>query len=85
MEPPARNSRPTNENEVCRKSVKVRHASHNLNHNPNLNHKANFNVTETTYHIAQVMVTPHPDAEVRNLKDECQDSGGRRTQNPGSL
>ena len=32
--------------------------------------KANFNVTETTYHIAQVMVTPHPDAEVRNLKND---------------
>jgi peptidyl-prolyl cis-trans isomerase SurA len=32
--------------------------------------KANFNVTETTYHIAQIMVTPGPDAEVRNLKND---------------
>jgi peptidyl-prolyl cis-trans isomerase SurA len=32
--------------------------------------KANFNVTETTYHIAQIMVTPKPDAEVRNLKND---------------
>ena len=32
--------------------------------------KANFNVTETTYHIAQIMVTPRPDAEVRNLKND---------------
>ncbi|HXW15242.1 MAG TPA: peptidylprolyl isomerase [Terriglobia bacterium] len=32
--------------------------------------KANFNVTETTYHIAQIQVTPRPDAEVRNLKND---------------
>src|SRR5579862_6716977 len=32
--------------------------------------KANFNVTETTYHIAQIMVTPRPDPEVRNLKND---------------
>jgi len=32
--------------------------------------KANFNVTETTYHIAQIMVTPVPDAEIRNLKND---------------
>jgi peptidyl-prolyl cis-trans isomerase SurA len=32
--------------------------------------KANFNVSETTYHIAQIMVTPRPDAEVRNLKND---------------
>jgi peptidyl-prolyl cis-trans isomerase SurA len=32
--------------------------------------KANFNVSETTYHIAQIMVTPHPDPEVRNLKND---------------
>jgi peptidyl-prolyl cis-trans isomerase SurA len=32
--------------------------------------KANFNVTETTYHIAQIQVTPRPDGEVRNLKND---------------
>ena len=32
--------------------------------------KANFNVAETTYHIAQIEVTPHPDAEIRNLKND---------------
>ncbi len=32
--------------------------------------KANFNVAETTYHIAQVQVTPRPDAEIRNLKND---------------
>lgn len=32
--------------------------------------KANFNVSETTYHIAQIMVTPRPDPEVRNLKND---------------
>jgi peptidyl-prolyl cis-trans isomerase SurA len=32
--------------------------------------KANFNVTETTYHIAQIEVTPGPDAEIRNLKND---------------
>ncbi|MGA3324755.1 MAG: peptidylprolyl isomerase [Terriglobia bacterium] len=32
--------------------------------------KANFTVAETTYHIAQIQVTPRPDAEVRNLKND---------------
>ena len=32
--------------------------------------KANFNVAETTYHLAQIMVTPVADAEVRNLKND---------------
>ncbi len=32
--------------------------------------KANFNVAETTYHIAQIQVTPVPDAEIRNLKND---------------
>jgi peptidyl-prolyl cis-trans isomerase SurA len=32
--------------------------------------KANFNVAETTYHIAQIQVTPVADAEVRNLKND---------------
>ena len=32
--------------------------------------KANFNVSETTYHIAQIEVTPGPDAEIRNLKND---------------
>jgi peptidyl-prolyl cis-trans isomerase SurA len=32
--------------------------------------KANFNVAETTYHIAQILVTPRPDPEVRNLKND---------------
>jgi len=32
--------------------------------------KGNFNVSETTYHIAQIEVTPVADAEVRNLKND---------------
>jgi peptidyl-prolyl cis-trans isomerase SurA len=32
--------------------------------------KANFNVSETTYHIAQIQVTPQPDGEIRNLKND---------------
>jgi peptidyl-prolyl cis-trans isomerase SurA len=32
--------------------------------------KTNFNVSETTYHIAQIQVTPRPDAEIRNLKND---------------
>jgi peptidyl-prolyl cis-trans isomerase SurA len=32
--------------------------------------KANFAVAETTYHIAQIQVTPGADAEVRNLKND---------------
>jgi peptidyl-prolyl cis-trans isomerase SurA len=32
--------------------------------------KANFNVAETTYHIAQIQVTPYPDPEIRNLKND---------------
>jgi len=32
--------------------------------------KANFNVSETTYHMAQIQVTPRPDAEIRNLKND---------------
>ncbi len=32
--------------------------------------KSNFNVAETTYHIAQIQVTPRQDAEVRNLKND---------------
>jgi peptidyl-prolyl cis-trans isomerase SurA len=32
--------------------------------------KANFNVAETTYHIAQIQVTPVADAEVRNMKND---------------
>ncbi len=32
--------------------------------------KANFNVSETTYHLAQIQVTPRPDAEIRNLKND---------------
>jgi len=32
--------------------------------------KANFNVPETAYHLAQIEVTPVPDAEVRNLKND---------------
>jgi peptidyl-prolyl cis-trans isomerase SurA len=32
--------------------------------------KANFNVSETTFHIAQIEVTPRPDAEIRNLKND---------------
>lgn len=32
--------------------------------------KGNFNVSETTYHMAQIEVTPGPDAEIRNLKND---------------
>ncbi len=32
--------------------------------------KANFNVPETQYHLAQIEVTPKPDSEVRNLKND---------------
>ena len=32
--------------------------------------KANFNVPEETYHIAQIQVTPQADPEVRNLKND---------------
>jgi len=32
--------------------------------------KANFNVPETAYHLAQIQVTPRPDAEIRNLKND---------------
>ena len=32
--------------------------------------RANFNVSETTYHIAQIQVTPRPDPEIRNLKND---------------
>ncbi len=32
--------------------------------------KGNFNVSETTYHIAQIEVTPGPDPEIRNLKND---------------
>ena len=32
--------------------------------------KANFNVPETAYHLAQIEVTPAADAEVRNLKND---------------
>jgi peptidyl-prolyl cis-trans isomerase SurA len=32
--------------------------------------KASFNVAETTYHIAQIQVTPVADPEIRNLKND---------------
>jgi peptidyl-prolyl cis-trans isomerase SurA len=32
--------------------------------------KASFNVPETTYHLAQIQVTPQADPEVRNLKND---------------
>jgi peptidyl-prolyl cis-trans isomerase SurA len=32
--------------------------------------KANFNVPETEYHLAQIEVTPVADAEIRNLKND---------------
>jgi peptidyl-prolyl cis-trans isomerase SurA len=32
--------------------------------------KANFNVPETAYHLAQIQVTPYADPEVRNLKND---------------
>ncbi len=33
-------------------------------------HKANFNVPETEYHLAQILVTPVPDSQVRNLMND---------------
>ncbi len=32
--------------------------------------KSSFNVAETQYHLAQIEVTPVPDAEVRNMKND---------------
>src|SRR5208283_5631202 len=32
--------------------------------------KANFNVPETAYHLAQIEVTPRADPEIRNLKND---------------
>ncbi len=32
--------------------------------------KANFNVPETEYHLAQILVTPTPDPQVRNLMND---------------
>lgn len=32
--------------------------------------KANFNVRETAYHLAQILVTPVPDPQVRNLMND---------------
>lgn len=32
--------------------------------------KSNFNYPETEYHLAQILVTPFPDPEVRNLKND---------------
>ena len=32
--------------------------------------RAQFNIAETQYHIAQILVTPHKDAQVRNRKND---------------
>jgi peptidyl-prolyl cis-trans isomerase SurA len=32
--------------------------------------RAQFNVTETQYHIAQIVITPHPDPNVRNRRND---------------
>lgn len=46
--------------------------------------KANFNLAEPTVHLAQILVTPNPEAEFRNLKnDKAQndDQARRKVQN----
>ena len=35
-------------------------------------HKADFNLIETTYHLAQIMVTPGPDPQAHNQNDKAQ-------------
>ncbi len=41
-------------------------------------HKSEFNLIETQYHLAQIMVTPVPNAQVHNQNDKAQNEGEAR-------
>ena len=41
-------------------------------------HKGDFNLIETTYHLAQIMVTPGPDPQAHNQNDKAQNEGDAR-------
>jgi peptidyl-prolyl cis-trans isomerase SurA len=41
-------------------------------------HKGEFNLIETQYHLAQIMVTPVPDPQAHNQNDKAQNEGDAR-------
>jgi peptidyl-prolyl cis-trans isomerase SurA len=41
-------------------------------------HKGEFNLIETTYHLAQIMVTPVPNPQVQNQNDKAQNEADAR-------
>jgi len=41
-------------------------------------HKAEFNLIEPQYHLAQIMVTPSPNTQVHNQNDKAQNEGDAR-------
>jgi peptidyl-prolyl cis-trans isomerase SurA len=41
-------------------------------------HKGEFNLIETTYHLAQIMVTPSPNPQVHNQNDKAQNDAEAR-------
>ena len=41
-------------------------------------HKAEFNLIENQYHLAQIMVTPAPDPQAHNQNDKAQNQGDAR-------
>jgi peptidyl-prolyl cis-trans isomerase SurA len=41
-------------------------------------HKADFNLIETTYHLAQIMVTPAPNPQAHNQNDKAQNEAEAR-------
>lgn len=41
-------------------------------------HKSEFNLIETQYHLAQIMVTPMPNPQVHNQNDKAQNEGDAR-------
>ena len=41
-------------------------------------HKAEFNLIEPQYHLAQIMVTPSPNPQVQNQNDKAQNEGDAR-------
>jgi len=41
-------------------------------------HKGEFNLIETTYHLAQIMVTPTPNPQVQNQNDKAQNEADAR-------
>ena len=48
--------------------------------------KASFNLAEPQIHLAQILVTPDPDPNVRNLKnDKAQNRRSGEEENPESL